>query len=62
MILYPDFTENKEKSTVLYFDAEGKDEKSLITSLKDVYACYTGVGTVKKDGKKYVALEIEDDE
>ncbi len=61
MILYPDFTENKETSTVLYFSAEGKDARALLGELQDVYACYSSAGVVKKDGKQYVALEIEDD-
>ena len=61
MILYPDFTENRETSTVLYFSAEGKDVRALEETLKNTYACYSAIGTVMKDGKTYVALEIEDD-
>lgn len=62
MILLPDFTEEKENATVLYFNAEGKDPQKLLRELENTYACYSAVGTVKKDGVTYAALEINTDE
>ena len=62
MIPMPAFTENKEKSVVLFFPLEGKNERETIAALETVYACCTSVGVVVRDGQKYVALEIEDDE
>ena len=60
-MLYPEFTENKENASILYFPAEGRDVFALQKELQTVYACCTAVGTVTKNGKKYVALEIADD-
>ncbi len=62
MILYPDFTEEKENATVLYFNAGGRDPQTLLRELESTYACYSAAGTVQKDGKTYVALEINTDE
>lgn len=62
MILLPDFTEEKENATVLYFSAKGKDPQTLLLELQSVYACCTAAGTVKKDGETYVALEVDADE
>ena len=61
MIPYPEFTENKESSVVLYFPLEGKNEREFLATLETFYACCTSVGVVLRDGKKYAALEIEDD-
>jgi len=61
MTLYPDFTENSEKSVTLFFALDNKNENELIKELESVYCCYSSVGTVIKDGKKYIALEIEDE-
>ena len=61
MILLPDFTEEKETATVLYFSAKGKDPQKLLRELENTYACYAAAGTVQRDGETYVALEIEDE-
>lgn len=60
-MLFPDFTENRDDASVLYFDAEGRDASALQKELERAYACYSGAGVVTRDGKKYVALEIRDD-
>ena len=59
-MLYPDFTENRENASLLYFSTEGRDVFSLQRELEDTYACFTAVGVVTKNGKKYIALEIGD--
>ena len=61
-MLYPEFTENRENAALLYFSTEGKDVFSLQKELEATYACYSAVGVVTKNGKKYVALEVGNDE
>lgn len=61
MILLPEFSENIENGVVLYFSADGKNQAALMRELDTVYACAAKMGVVLKDGKKYIALEIEDE-
>lgn len=60
-MLYPEFTENTEKGVVMYFPVGEKKENELIKELESAYYCYCAVGAVKKDGKAYIALTVEDD-
>lgn len=60
-MLYPEFTENAENGVTLYFPLGNKTENELIKELEKTYYCYAAVGAVKKDGKPYIALSVEDD-
>ena len=59
MTLFPDFTENTETAAILYFSAEGQNAAELQKALENTYPCFSSMRTVNKDGKPYVALEIE---
>ena len=59
MTLLPEFTENTETAAILYFNAEGQNAAALQDALEKTYFCFTAMRVVKKDGKPYVALEIE---
>ncbi|MBQ7637373.1 MAG: hypothetical protein IJS90_00555 [Clostridia bacterium] len=61
MTLLPEFTENGEKGVTLFFEAGNKNENELIKELENVYPCYSSVNVALKDGKKYIALEIDDE-
>ncbi len=58
-MLLPDFTEETEKETVLYFRTNGKDPAALIKEAESVYACAARAGTAVKNGELCVALAIE---
>ena len=60
-MLFPEFTENTETGVTMYFPLAGKTENELIKELEKTYYCYAAVGAVKKDGKTYIALTVEDD-
>lgn len=62
MIPVPVFTENNDENIVMYFDPEGKDIRSFSDELADIYACYSKMSVRIKDGKQYVAVEVEDSE
>ena len=62
IMLIPDFSENKDNSMLLYFDAEGKDINSMYTELEKTYVCFEKMNQTLKDGKKYVVLEVKNDE
>ena len=55
----PSFTEQKKNAMVLYFDTEGDSPQDVERRVTAAYACYSAVGVVKKDGKTFVALEID---
>ena len=59
MTLFPEFTENTETAAILYFSAEGQSAAEVQNALEKTYPCFSSMRTVKKDGKPYVALEIE---
>ena len=59
-MLYPEFSENTENGVIMYFPLGEKNENELIKELENVYYCYAAVGAVKKDGKNYIALTVED--
>ena len=59
MIIVPDFSENKENAVLLYFSAEGKDEAALRREVERAYVCCDRIGSVVKDGKKYVVVSVD---
>ena len=59
MILLPDFSEEKENATVLYFSAAGRDPTALQREVESAYACFSAAGIVQKNDETYVALEID---
>ena len=60
-MLYPEFTENTETGVAMYFALNGKTESELIAALEKAYPCFSAVGPAERDGKKYVALTVDDD-
>ena len=60
-MIYPAFTEDNASGVSMFFPLEGKNENELIKELEKTYYCYSAVGAVKKDGKTYIALTVEDD-
>ena len=60
-MIYPDFSENTEKGVTLYFALENRSPEALLAELSKVYYCYSAAGTVEKDGKKFIALTVEDE-
>lgn len=62
MMLIPEFSENKEKSVLLYFPVENNDINALYNELEKTYVCFEKMSKVIKDGRNYVVLEIKDEE
>ncbi len=60
MIVIPEFSENKDDAVVLYFSTEGVDEASLRRRIEATYVCFSKMGSVVRNGKRYVAVEITD--
>ena len=60
-MIYPAFTENTDSGVTMFFALDGKNENERMKELEKVYYCYSAAGTVEKDGKKYVALTVEDE-
>ncbi len=61
-MLIPEFSENKDNSVLLYFSAEGEDINKMYNELEKTYVCFEKMNQTIKDGKKYVVLEIKDEE
>ena len=61
-MLIPAFSENKDSSILLYFEAEGADITKVYNELEKTYVCFEKMTQTLKDGKKYVVLEINDSE
>lgn len=61
-MLIPEFSENTEKTMLLYFNADGKDTKTLEDDIEKTYVCYNKMNVTVKDGHKYVVIEIDDEE
>ncbi len=61
-MLYPEFSENKEKSMLLFFNAEGQDIGKMYDELEKTYVCFESMNKTMKDGKPYIVLEIKDEE
>ena len=60
-MIYPAFSENTDAGVVLYFDLDGTSREALKAELERTYYCYASMGEVIKDGKPYIALQIDDD-
>lgn len=58
MILLPEFSENKDDSVVMYFPVEG-DKKALEKVIDNTYYCYSRLDYVMREGKEYLALEVD---
>ncbi len=61
MIVVPEFSENQDDAVLLYFSAEGKDEASLRRQIEATYVCFSKMGSVVRDGKRYIVVAIDDD-
>ena len=61
MIVVPDFSENKENAVLLYFSTEGKDETALRREVERAYVCCDRIGSVVRNGKRYVVVSIDGD-
>ena len=61
-MLIPAFSENKESSMLLYFDADGADIAKMYNELEKTYVCFEKMNQTLKDGKKYIVLEIKDED
>lgn len=59
---FPEITENKESSTVLYFALGKEKAANVIAELEDEYACFSKITETTLNGEKYIALEISDGE
>ena len=61
MIAIPEFSENKENAVVLYFSTDDADEAALRKQIESTYVCCGRMGSVTKNGKRYLAVEIEEE-
>ena len=61
MLVMPEYSENKEKAVVLYFSTDGADEAALRKQIESAYVCCSRMGDVTRNGKRYIAVEIEDE-
>lgn len=61
-MLIPEFSENTDSSMLLYFSAEGADVSKIYGELEKTYVCFEKMNTTLKDGKKYVVLEVKNEE
>ena len=61
-MLIPEFSENKDRSMLLYFNAEGENVNEMYNELEKTYVCFETMNKVIKDGKPYVVLEIQDED
>lgn len=61
-MLIPEFSENKDRSMLLYFNAEGENVNEMYNELEKTYVCFETMNKVIKDGKPYVVLEIKDED
>lgn len=61
-MLIPAFSENKDNSMLLYFEAQGADITKMYDELKKTYVCFRAMNQVMRDGKKYVVLTINSED
>ncbi|MBQ6067619.1 MAG: hypothetical protein IJK89_12465 [Clostridia bacterium] len=61
MIAIPEFSENRDDAVLMYFSAEGKDETALRREIEKTYVCFSRIGAVVKNGKKYIVVAIDDE-
>ena len=60
MIVVPDFSENKENAVLLYFSTEEKDEATLRREIERAYVCFSRIGSVVRNGKRYIVVSVDD--
>lgn len=60
-MILPEFTENTEKSALLYFNADNTDASKLCDEIEKTYYCFSSMKQTLKDGHKYVVIEVEDE-
>lgn len=58
IMLIPDFTENTDNSTVLYFYSDGKNEAELSAQIEKSYVCALKISRCVKNGRACIAAEI----
>lgn len=61
-MLIPEFSEDKDQSMLLYFPVDGSDISSMYNELEKTYVCFEKMSETIKNGKKYVVLEIVNEE
>lgn len=61
MIAIPEFSENRDDAVLMYFSIEGKDETALRREIEKTYVCFSRIGSVVKNGKKYIVVAIDDE-
>ncbi len=61
MIAIPEFSENQDDAVLMYFSADGKDEAALRREIEKTYVCFSRIGSVVKNGKKYIVVAIDDE-
>lgn len=61
-MLIPAFSENKDNLMLLYFEADGKDINSMYNELERTYVCFEKMNQTLKNGKRYVILEINNED
>lgn len=61
MIAIPEFSENQDDAVLMYFSADGKDEAALRREIEKTYVCFSRIGSVIKNGKKYIVVAIDDE-
>lgn len=61
MIAIPEFSENRDDAVLMYFSAEGRDETALRREIEKTYVCFSRIGSVVKNGKRYLVVAIDDE-
>ena len=61
-MLIPAFSENKDNLMLLFFEADGKDINKMYDELEKTYVCFEKMNQTLKDGKRYVVLEINNED
>ena len=61
MIAIPEFSENRGDAVLMYFSAEGRDETALRREIEKTYVCFSRIGSVVKNGKRYIVVAIDDE-
>lgn len=61
MIAIPEFSENRDDAVLMYFSAEGRDEMALRREIEKTYVCFSRIGSVVKNGKRYIVVAIDDE-
>ncbi|MBR3767798.1 MAG: hypothetical protein IKL10_06120 [Clostridia bacterium] len=61
-MLIPEFSKDKDRSMLLYFPVDGADINAMYNELEKTYVCFEKMSETIKNGKKYVVLEIVNEE